>query len=137
MQIPEKLMRYLNDKNVTYEILRHPEAFTAQTIAAAEHIKGRHHAKVVMVTSGGEHLMTVLPADRKVDVEKLEKITGKPVAVESERNFKGLFPDCSPGTMPPFGELYGVPTYPGTSCQATIGVVPTGRACRHFATASS
>src|SRR5271165_7560326 len=24
-----------------------------------------------------------------------------------------------------------------SSCQATIGVVPTGRACRHFATASS
>jgi hypothetical protein len=38
MQIPEKLMRYLNDKNVTYEIPHQPEAFTAQTIAAAEHI---------------------------------------------------------------------------------------------------
>jgi hypothetical protein len=30
-----------------YEILHHPEAFTVQTIAAAEHIKGRHHAEVV------------------------------------------------------------------------------------------
>src|SRR5271166_176711 len=27
--------------------------------------------------------------------------------------------------------------FPGTSCQATIGVVPTGRACRHFALARS
>jgi hypothetical protein len=27
--------------------------------------------------------------------------------------------------------------FPGTSCQATIGVVPTGRAGRHLATASS
>jgi hypothetical protein len=27
--------------------------------------------------------------------------------------------------------------FPGTSCQATIGVVPTGRGCSHFATASS
>jgi hypothetical protein len=36
-----------------YEILHHPEAFTVQTIAAAEHIKGRHHAKVVLVKSGG------------------------------------------------------------------------------------
>jgi hypothetical protein len=26
-----------------YEILHHPEAFTVQTIAAAEHIKGRHY----------------------------------------------------------------------------------------------
>jgi hypothetical protein len=36
-----------------YEILHHPEAFTVQTIAAAEHIKGRHHASVVIVKSGG------------------------------------------------------------------------------------
>ena len=34
-------------------------------------------------------------------------------------------------------DLRGVPgDAPGTLCQATIGVVPTGRAARHFATAS-
>ncbi len=111
MEIPNKLINYLNEKKVSYEILHHPEAFTAQTIAAAEHIKGRHHAKVVMVKSGGQHLMTVLPADSRVDLEKLEKVTGKPAALESEAEFKDLFPDCAPGTMPPFGDLYGVPTY--------------------------
>src|SRR5260370_18809804 len=111
MEIPNKLISYLNDKKVGYEILQHPEAFTAQTIAAAEHIKGRHHDKVVMVRSGGQHLMTVLPADTRVDLEKLEKVTGKPTSLESEAEFKDLFPDCAPGTMPPFGDLYGVPTY--------------------------
>src|ERR1700757_2670176 len=49
MEIPQRLIKYLNDKKIVYEILHHPEAFTAQTIAAAEHIKGRHHAKVGMV----------------------------------------------------------------------------------------
>jgi Ala-tRNA(Pro) deacylase len=111
MEIPEKLISYLNQKKVGYEILHHPEAFTAQTIAAAEHIKGRRHAKVVMVKSGGQHLMTVLPADSRVDLEKIEQVTGKPALLESEAEFKGLFPDCAPGTMPPFGDLYGVPTY--------------------------
>jgi Ala-tRNA(Pro) deacylase len=111
MAIPAKLARYLDDKKVPYEILHHPEAFTAQTIAEAEHIKGRHHAKVVMVKSGDQDLMVVLAADRKVDLEKLEKITGQAAALETEAEFKDLFPDCAPGTMPPFGELYGVPTY--------------------------
>jgi Ala-tRNA(Pro) deacylase len=111
MEIPNKLISYLNEKKVGYQILHHREAFTAQTIAAVEHIKGRHHAKVVMVKSGGEHLMTVLPADSRIDLEKLEKVTGKPTSVESEAEFKDLFPDCAPGTMPPFGDLYGVPTY--------------------------
>jgi Ala-tRNA(Pro) deacylase len=111
MEIPRKLISYLNEKKVPYEILHHPEAFTAQTIAAAEHVKGRHHAKVVMVKSDDKHLMTVLPADSRLDLEKLEKLTGKPAALESEAEFKNLFPDCAPGTMPPFGDLYGVPTY--------------------------
>jgi len=111
MEIPNKLINYLNEKKISYEILHHPEAFTAQTIAAAEHVKGRHHAKVVMVKSGGEHLMTVLPADSRVDLEKLEKLTGKSTSLEREAEFKDLFPDCAPGTMPPFGDLYGVSTY--------------------------
>jgi len=111
MQIPQRLISYLNDRKIGYEILHHPEAFTAQTIAAVEHIKGRHHAKVVMVKSGNEHLMTVLSADCRIDLEKLEKATGNPVALESEPEFKELFPDCAPGTMPPFGHLYGLPTY--------------------------
>jgi Ala-tRNA(Pro) deacylase len=111
MQIPEKLITYLKDKKIAYEILRHPEAFTAQTIAAAEHVKGRHHAKVVMVKCGVEHVMTVLPADSRIDLEKLENLLGKSAALESEAEFKDLFPDCSPGTMPAIGSLYGLTTY--------------------------
>ena len=111
MEIPQRLIKYLNENKIVYELLHHPEAFTAQTIAAAEHVKGRHQAKVVMVKSENEHLMTVLPANSRVDLEKLEKAVGKSVEVELEPEFKALFPDCAPGTMPPFGNLYGLPTY--------------------------
>src|SRR5260370_7631749 len=110
MEIPNKLISYLNDKKVGYEILHHPEAFTAQTVAAAEHIKGRQHAKVVMVKSGGQHLMTVLPADHRVDLEKIEKITSQPAVFQAENEFKSLFPDCAVATMPPFGHLYAFTT---------------------------
>jgi Ala-tRNA(Pro) deacylase len=68
-----------------------------------------------MVKSGGQDLMAVLQGDRRVDLEKLEKITGQAIALETEAEFKDLFPDCAPGTMPPFGELYGVPTYVDSS----------------------
>jgi Ala-tRNA(Pro) deacylase len=111
MEIPQRLIKYLNDKKIVYEILHHPEAFTAQTVAAAEHVKGRRHAKVVMVKSENEHLMMVLSTNSRVDLEKLEKALGKSVAVEREPEFEALFPDCAPGTMPPFGNLYGLPTY--------------------------
>jgi Ala-tRNA(Pro) deacylase len=111
MEIPTRLIKFLNESKVSYEILHHPEAFTAQKIAQAEHVRGRHHAKVVMVKSGSEHFMTVLPADHRIDLEKLQQITGRTPLLENEDNFMSLFQACAPGTMPPFGKLYGLPTY--------------------------
>src|SRR5216684_5553240 len=111
MKIAKRLIDCLNENKVTYEILHHPEAVTAQRIAQAEHVKGRHHAKVVMIKSGGQHSMMVLPADHQIDLEKVEKAIGKAGLLDTEREFKSLFTDCALGAMPPFGNLYGVPTY--------------------------
>ena len=111
LKIPKQLIDCLKENKVDYEILHHPEAVTAQRIAQAEHVKGRHHAKIVMVKSGEQHLMTVLPADHQIDLKRLKKAIGKAVSLDSEQDFKPLFPDCAVGAMPPFGNLYGVPTY--------------------------
>ncbi|HEY5777356.1 MAG TPA: YbaK/EbsC family protein [Terrimicrobiaceae bacterium] len=111
MQIPKQLINCLNESGVAYEILQHPEAVTAQRVAEVEHIKARHQAKVVMVKSNGNHVMAVVPADRRIDLQKVEKITGKPASLESEVDFKSIFSDCAVGAMPPFGNLYGLPTY--------------------------
>jgi Ala-tRNA(Pro) deacylase len=104
-------MEFLNQSKVRYEVLHHPEAFTAQELAAIEHVKGRSHAKVVMIKAGGEVLMAVLPADVRIDLEKLEKVTGRKTTLATEADFQALFPDCAVGTMPPFGGLYGVAGY--------------------------
>ena len=111
MEIPKQLIDCLDQNNVQYEILRHPEAVTAQRIAQAEHVKGRHQAKVVMLKSGDQHLMVVLPADHQIDLEKVEKTIGKPVSLGKENDFKSLFPDSAIGAMPPFGNLYDLPTF--------------------------
>ena len=111
MQIPKRLIDYLNEHKAQYEILHHAEAVTAQRIAQAEHVKGRHHAKVVIVKSGDQHLMIVLPADHQIDLEKVEKAIGNTVSLSKEQDFKSRFPDCAIGAMPPFGNLYNLPTY--------------------------
>src|SRR4030095_1615576 len=111
MEIPKQLIDCLHQNKVQYEILHHSEAVTAQRIAQAEHVKGRHQAKVVMVKAGDQHLMLVLSADHLIDLEKVEKITGKPVSLDKENDFKSLFPDSAIGAMPPFGNLYGLRTY--------------------------
>ncbi len=111
MKIPKQLIDFLNESKVRYEILHHPEAVTAQRIAQAEHVKARHHAKVVMIKAGDQHLMAVLPADHRIDLDKIKKATGQAASLDAEQEFKPLFPDCAVGAMPPFGNLYGLPTY--------------------------
>ena len=123
MKIPLQLIDCLNESKVRYEILHHPEAVTAQRIAQAEHVKGRHHAKVVMIKSGGERLMAVLPADHQIDLEKVGKVIGKTASLDSEKEFKSLFPDCAIGAMPHFGNLYGLPTYVDKSLAAQDYIV--------------
>jgi len=111
MEIPKQLIDCLNQNKVRYEILHHSEAATAQRIAQAEHIKGRHQAKVVMIKAGDQHLMMALPADHHIDLKKVAKAIGESVFLGKENDFKSLFPDSVIGAMPPFGNLYGLPTY--------------------------
>jgi len=123
MGVPARLIELLNQNKVRYEVLHHPEAFTAQELAAIEHVKGRSHAKVVMVKAGGEVLMAVLPADHRIDLEKLDKVTGRKTALATEAEFNALFPDCAVGAMPPFGQLYSVPGYVDASLSEAERIV--------------
>jgi len=36
---------------------------------------------------------------------------GKKIALASETDFRDKFPECEVGAMPPFGQLYGMPTF--------------------------
>ncbi|MDP2689656.1 MAG: YbaK/EbsC family protein [Deltaproteobacteria bacterium] len=111
MPIPKRLDDFLKEHHIGYKTVTHPEAYTAQEIAAAMHIHGHELAKSVMIKADGGFVMAVLPATLKVDLKKLmEALDGKDVRLAREEEFKGLFPDCEPGAEPPFGNLYSVET---------------------------
>ncbi len=108
----EELRAYLSANGVRYAVLRHAEKFTAQELAAAEHIPGREQAKVVILRSGSEFLMAVLPALYHVDFERARAATGKQdLELADEYEFARVFRDCEPGAMPPLGNLYGLPVW--------------------------
>lgn len=123
MSIPNRLLEFLNNRQVPYELLVHAKRFTAQELAEIEGVPGNQHAKVVMVKSDGMHRMTVLPSDRMVDLDKLEEVSGKDWMIEDEDEFTELFPDCETGAMPPFGELYDLPMYIDKSLQDCDDIV--------------
>ncbi len=112
MTCRERLEQFFRERGVKYQIVTHPEVYTAQEVAAVEHVSGYDVAKVVMASVDGTLVMVVLPAPHRVDLEKLKRALGAEEArLAREEEFGTIFADCEVGAMPPFGSLYGVPVY--------------------------
>jgi Ala-tRNA(Pro) deacylase len=108
----KKLKDFLNKHEIKYVSVAHSPAYTAQEIAARVHIRGKKLAKTVMVLVNGKMAMAVLPASQKVDFDYFRKEIGaENVSLASEEEFKGMFPDCEVGAMPPFGNLYDMDVF--------------------------
>lgn len=107
-----KLKEFLNRNSVKYVTISHSTAYTAQEIASMAHIKGQEVAKTVIVKINGQMAMAVLPASYQVDLSLLKAAVGaNTVALSSEAEFRGRFPECETGAMPPFGNLYGMAVF--------------------------
>ena len=108
----QKLREFLDENSVKYVSISHSPAYTAQEIAASAHIPGQELAKTVMVKLDGKMAMAVLPASFKVDLDQLRAAAGAGnVELATEEEFKGLFPGCEPGAMPPFGNLWSMAVF--------------------------
>lgn len=112
MTILRRLKEFLENNHIRYEVLGHQEAYTAPEIAHTLHVSGKMLAKVVMVKADDRFVMTVLPSNWRINFDRLKDALGAAhVRLATEDEFKGLFPDCEIGTMPPFGNLYGLGVY--------------------------
>lgn len=112
MDCKERLENYLRENGVAYQTQHHPLAYTAQEIAASEHVPGKLFAKVVMARADDKMLMVVAPATHRVDLAAVAREVGaREARLAREEEFQQSFPDCEVGAMPPFGNLYGVPVF--------------------------
>ena len=109
-----KLKEFLDSHNVKYVTITHSTAYTAQEVAGSAHIPGKELAKTVMVKLDNKMSMAVISAPAHVDLDQLRQISGASlVELATEDEFKNMFPECEPGAMPPFGNLYEMSVYVG------------------------
>ncbi len=112
MPCRDRVEDYLRQHQVSFQVHQHPIAFTAQDVAAREHISGKLVAKVVLVFADGKQAMLVLPASYRVDFTRAAKALGAgTVRLADEVELGAIFADCEVGAMPPFGNLYQLPVY--------------------------
>jgi Ala-tRNA(Pro) deacylase len=117
------VQEFLDGKGVAYEVIPHEQAYSAQEVAAVEHVTGHMFAKTVIVEGGGETCMLVLPASRHVDFKRAAELVGAKLEMLSEEQMKGVFPDCEIGAESPFGSQYGLKTFLDESLQEVPVIV--------------
>lgn len=128
-----RLDEFLTEKHVPFTRLPHCPAYTANRVAQALHVKGKEMAKTVLLRTGHGHLLAVLPATHRVDLERLrEDLREDQVGLAGETEMDLLFPDCERGAMPPFGSLYHIPTVVDESLAMDDEIVFEGQS-RHEA----
>ncbi len=112
MQCKERLEAYLREHQVPFQLQHHAQTFSAQKIAESEHIPNKIVAKTVIVWADDHMIALVLSAADRADLTQVQNaLRAKEVYQAHEREFADTFPDCEVGTMPPFGNLYGISVY--------------------------
>jgi len=111
MSLPA-LEQYLREFRAPFSTLSHGAAYRATEVAARAGVPCRQMAKPVLVDIDGALAMAVVPADARVDLARLRELTDAgSVRLAGEAEFRDRFPECEPGAMPPFGNLYGMALY--------------------------
>lgn len=112
MPLNDRVTRYLEDQGIRYEVLPHGEVFTSQETARATRVSGHDLAKAVLIHHEfGGHFLVVLPAAEHVKLNVVHRVIGLDrLCYADETEVEALFPGCA-GALPPFGHLFGLPTY--------------------------
>lgn len=92
----------LADNGVDFEELHHDEVYTAQQVAQCEHITGHRVAKVVIVMADGKPIEVVIPASRRLDLERVKDfLHARECRLATEQEMTEHFNDCELGAIPP------------------------------------
>ena len=108
----ERCIDFLNRSRVRFAHTRHPIAYTAREVAAAEDLSPHKLAKTVIYFGDQGYGMAVVPADYLVDLDVLQDLLGAGrLRLATEREIGDLFPDSELGAMPPIGNLFDLPVF--------------------------
>ena len=105
-----RIAEFLQERQVPFEALPHPPAYTAQKRAKYLRVAGDQVAKCVLLVGPAGYLLAVLPATHQVDTRMLAEQLGGPVRLATDAEIIGRFGDCEWGVVPPFGARYGIAT---------------------------
>jgi Ala-tRNA(Pro) deacylase len=107
----ERLQTCLKAQDASFDVQHHAPVFTSEEAAAVRGTSLASGAKALVCRADDRFVLFVLPADRRLASKAIRRNLGIrslrfATAAEVEE-LTGL----KPGSIPPFGSLFGLPTY--------------------------
>jgi Ala-tRNA(Pro) deacylase len=126
MPVPKKVLNFLEKNKTPYKIVEHRKAYTAFNKAESLKVKSDIVAKTLVMKADRDIILVSLPANKKLDEIKLKKAINKvrkkegakavkKIAFASQKTLKDKFKGIKLGVVPPFGNLFGYPTFVNNS----------------------
>jgi Ala-tRNA(Pro) deacylase len=113
----ERLQQKLQEAGVAFAVSRHQAVFTSEEAAAVRGAPLASGAKALVVKAGDAFVLLVMPADRKLDSKKARTRLGVKSIRFATREEVEQLTGLQPGSIPPFGSLFGLPTW----CDPDLG----------------
>lgn len=110
MSISPTLADYLGRHGTPYALESHMHSFCSLESAREAGVDEESLAKSVLLQDESGFVLAVLPASRRLELDRVREELGRSLHVSREPELVRLFPDCECGAVPPIGAAYGLPT---------------------------
>jgi Ala-tRNA(Pro) deacylase len=110
MAIASTVSKYLAEYDVPYDVMGHAHTASSAESAAVSHVPGNRLAKSVVLEDDQGYLLVVLPANRRLDLNELQRQLKRNLVFAAEHELGHLFSDCEVGALPAIGPAYGLET---------------------------
>ncbi|MES9964857.1 MAG: YbaK/EbsC family protein, partial [Candidatus Sedimenticola sp. 20ELBAFRAG] len=91
MAIAPSVLAFLEAHDISFDTITHPKSYSSAETAAAAHVMDDHIAKAVVLKSGDNFLLAVIPANQWVNLKQVDTEMNLPCQLAEEWEAEELF----------------------------------------------
>jgi Ala-tRNA(Pro) deacylase len=106
----DRVQNLLKQHGISFQVLHHEPVYTSEEAARVRGTPLASGAKALICKGEEGFVMFVIPADRKLDSQAVRRAKGWKKLRFATREEVLELTGLAPGSIPPFGSLFGLPT---------------------------
>ncbi len=109
METHNKIIAMLDEHGCKYKTQHHEATLTSEDSARVRGVSMHAGAKAIVVTGEktGQHVLLIMPADMRLHGGAVKRAIGEKISFAKDIE---QITGCKPGSVPPFGSLFGFKT---------------------------